>query len=335
MNLLPKPSRRWTRRAFLTSMIAPLGYVGYRVAAHNQWIIATRNSRAYDIGVEPTAEQAKQSLSILIVGDTGKDTIQRKRVVDAMQKHAAWSSPGAAFLLGDNFYENGVDSVEDDRFDSDFESLFTKRRFDFPFYACLGNHDVHGNAEAQVAYSQRSERWTMPARYFKTTQTAGDTTVECVFLDTNQLVQGSREGEEQIAWVRHALSTSDADYRIVIGHHPALTGGQHELPDQISSVLPPLFAEHHVDLYISGHDHDLQMLDSGDGWKQIVSGAGSKLRSTSWIDETMFAMATAGFCWLLADTDQLSVSFYSVSERLFSTVLPRTTNRIISDVASD
>ncbi|MCC9645218.1 metallophosphoesterase [Rhodopirellula sp. JC740] len=266
-------------------------------------------------------------MSILVVGDTGKDTFRRTSVIDAMRRHAAWSQPNAALLLGDNFYERGVESVDDPRFNSDFESLFDVRSFDMPFYVCLGNHDVHGDANAQVQYTQRSDRWWMPARYFRERMTVGLVAIDCFVLDTNTLLSDNEESAEQLAWFRDELAQCNADYKIVVGHHPALTGGQHEAAERIGEVLPPLFDEFEIDLYLSGHDHDLQLLQSNAGWLQVVSGAGSKLRSTTWIDETLFAEADAGFCWLLIDQDGLSLSYYSTSDRLFTHRVPKTLQR--------
>ncbi len=318
-----EPASRWTRRAFLASLLTPLGYVGYRVAAHNQWFIATHGRRQFDAGVEPRPIRNSGEFSVLVVGDTGNDTVGRAGVVRAMRRHAAWSQPDAAMLLGDNFYNRGVESVDDPRFDSDFESLFDADSFDMPFYVCLGNHDVYGDAEAQVQYTERSKRWKMPARYFMTRETAGDQAIDIFVLDTNTMLADSIEADQQMKWFRDELSASDADFKLVIGHHPAMTGGQHEVAHRIGQVLPPVFEEFGVDVYLSGHDHDLQLLQSDAGWLQVVSGAGSKLRSTSWIDETVFAEATAGFCWLLVNETGLSLSYYDTEERLFTHRVPK------------
>ena len=323
MSLANQPASRWTRRAFLAMLLSPLGYVGYRVAAHNQWIIVTRGRRSFDAGIEPKPVGNRTGFSVLVVGDTGKDTSKRTAVVKAMRKHAAWSRPDAGILLGDNFYERGVDSVDDPLFESDFESLFDDASFDMPFYVCLGNHDVHGDADAQVQYTALSKRWKMPARYFRTRESAGDRAIDVFVLDTNTMLTDSAESDDQMSWFRDNLSTSDADYKLVVGHHPAITGGQHKVAHRIGRVLPPVFEEFGVDVYLSGHDHDLQLLQSNAGWLQVVSGAGSKLRSTSWINETVFAEATPGFCWLLIDENGLSLSYYGTSERLFTHTIPK------------
>ncbi len=323
MDRKPPPASRWTRRSALTLLFAPLGYIGYRVASHNQWIITTQGRRSFDVGIEPRPARSDAGFSILVVGDTGKDTLQRSAVVQAMRYHASLSRHNATILLGDNFYESGVESTDDPRFDSDFESLFDAESFKMPFYVCLGNHDVSGSADAQVQYTSCSSRWKMPSRYYTTRHNSREATIDIFVLDTNTMLEDSAEADQQLQWFRDRLSVSDADYKIAVGHHPALTGGQHEVVHRICRVLPPVFEEYSVDLYLSGHDHDLQLLQSDSGWLQVVSGAGSKLRSTTWIDETIFAEATPGFCWILINETGLSLSFYDTSERLFTYTVPR------------
>jgi len=312
------PPHRWTRRSLLAATLLPLSFAGYRVAEHNNLFITTRGQREFDKGTEPIRADGRSQFSLLVVGDTGKDTVRRTAVVSAMQSHARMSTPDAAFLMGDNFYEEGVDSIVDPRFDTDFESLFERQAFDFPFYALLGNHDCVGNPEAQVEYTGHSSRWRMPARYYKLQQTAGTKAIDLYAIDTNLLITGEAEAAQQLDWLTGELSTSAADWKIVLGHHPVITGGRHRILPEVSDALAPLLGQYGVDLYVSGHDHDLQLLDSGSGWMQVISGAGSKLRSTSWIDRTLFAEATPGFCWLLFDDASLWVSFYSGEERLFT-----------------
>lgn len=305
-------------RTILVLVLVAACYMGYRVAAHNNWIIVTRGERSVEVGAEPEVVRGDGMLSILVVGDTGKDTLSRGQVVKAMALHADWSSPDCAILLGDNFYENGVLSVDDPRFQSDFESLFSPQSFDFPFYVCLGNHDYGGDIDAQVQYTSRSQRWKMPERYYRIRKSSGTDTVDLFVLDTVKIHDQEPDASEQIQWLTKELAGSDATWKIVIGHHPALSGGKHGASEAITDVLPPLFEKYGVDLYLSGHDHDLQLCDSGRGWLQVVSGAGSKLRSTNWIDETLFARATPGFCWLRIDKDEIAISFYSVDRRLFT-----------------
>lgn len=291
-------------------------YVGFRVAAYNGWIYATLNARAFQRGSEPASGVEASSLNLLIVGDTGKPTPQRNEVVTSMRAHTQEHQIDAAILLGDNFYENGVESVDDSRFEQDFNSLFEADSFVMPFYVALGNHDCHGNPDAQVEYTAKNSRWNMPSRYYKETLRSNGVTVDLCVIDTNLLLEETEASKQQLTWLRETLRENDANWSIVAGHHPVLTGGRHLANPMIVAALKPILDECAVDFYLSGHDHDLQLLDSQRGWRQIISGAGSKLRSTSWVDETLFAEACPGFASMTLSNEEAYVSYHSEKQRL-------------------
>ena len=306
------------KRSVVVVALAMLVYGGYRVAAHNQWLIVTFGERAFEIGASPEVIDPDSEFSLLVVGDTGYDSPQRAEVVAAMRRHSSEAVPDAAVLLGDNFYERGVDSVDDPRFQTDFENVFDESSFPFPFYVCLGNHDYGGDVSAQLRYTEISNRWTMPANHYSVRHEIGDVAIDLFVIDTYLIANRDRDGNEELVWLDQQLSQSDARFKIVIGHHPAISGGKHGAYPVIAESLPGLLRDHAVDLYLSGHDHDLQLNDSGQGWLQIVSGSGSKLRSTTWTEQTIYAKAVPGFCWILIRGDELWVSFYSCQGHLFT-----------------
>lgn len=314
------------RGVSLAAVGSAASYIGYRVAAHNGWIHVTRNSRVYLKGDEPAAEIEAGAVNLLVVGDTGKATPQRSQVVAAMQTHLTRHRCDATLLLGDNFYESGVTSVDDPRFSEDFEELFDERYFPMPFYVALGNHDCGGSTSAQVEYSVRSNRWMMPAHYYQQTIRQGEISAQLFVLDTNLLLD-EHQGAKQLRWLRDALAASDATWKLVVGHHPILTGGRHSVEPPVVRLLQPILDDSEVDFYLSGHDHDLQLLDSGRGWRQIVSGAGCKLRSTSWIDQTVFARASPGYVSMTLTGKQAYVSYFSPVSRLITVnYAPSSTN---------
>lgn len=61
----------------------------------------------------------------------------------------------------------------------------------------------------------------------------------------------------------HAIwSYFRADYLIVAGHHPVLSAGIHGSTLYLVSKLKPLLEENDVTVYLSGHDHNLQVSES-------------------------------------------------------------------------
>lgn len=318
--------------AWLSVLIALYGL--YHLASHNGWIIVTHGARRIDAGRPPLATGHDQELSLFVVGDTGQDSQQRRRVVSMMGQQAGPAEINAVLMLGDNFYEYGVKSASDPRFETDFENLFDRDLFDCPFYVCLGNHDYNGDTLAQVEYQCRSSRWKMPAKYYRFGYDIGTESVDVFVLDTIPIDQGGPAASEQLAWLESELRGSEATWKVAMGHHPILSGGRHGGSQEVAASIAPLLRKYAVDFYLSGHDHDLQLLDSQSGWRQIVSGAGSKLRSTSWIKGTEFAAAKPGFCWLLFRPHKVFVTFFGTDRRLMTKSLVKTARRSPAELSS-
>ena len=79
----------------------------------------------------------------------------------------ACGQANAAFVIsvGDNFYENGVASLQDPHWQQSFEHVYAAKSLQVPWYVVLGNHDYRGNVDAQLDYGKTHPRWNMPARY--------------------------------------------------------------------------------------------------------------------------------------------------------------------------
>lgn len=240
----------------------------------------------------------------------------------------------AAFVIstGDNFYDDGVASVSDAHWKESFENVYTATSLQVPWYVVLGNHDRRGNFQAQIDYTRLSKRWTMPAPYFKKQLSiAPGTELEIFFLDTNLLRNKPKTdtpadpeaAKTQLHWLSKALARSTAQWKMVVGHHPIYSGGEHgNSPELIQKVLP-LLIEHKVDLYCNGHDHDLQHLQS-DGLNFFCSGAGSQIRDTQSIATTRFAKSSSGFMGVQLSPSSMDVQLISGSgEVLYSTILSK------------
>ncbi len=259
--------------------------------------------------VQETPASDEKALRFFALGDTGAATETRERAIASMATRAERDEPAFVLLLGDNFYETGVRNADDPRFQQDFEDAFAASSLQIPFYAALGNHDHFGNVEAQIEYTKKSERWNMPKRYYSFERELDETTQVAFFvLDTMSLLEGEAGDLDQLAWLEEGLGRSDARWKIVAGHHPLRTGGMHR-SDPIPSALEPLFESGEVDLYLSGHDHDLQLLEGSEGWVQVVSGATSRPRKTGETDTTKFATSEPGFVAVAISADAVVIEF--------------------------
>jgi acid phosphatase len=95
--------------------------------------------------------------------------------------------------LGDNFYQSGVASVDDPLWKSVYEDVYTHPALNVPWHVALGNHDYRGNPQAQVDYTARHTRWSMPARYYQVADKALKAAdVDMFVIDTSPFVEGYR-----------------------------------------------------------------------------------------------------------------------------------------------
>mmetsp|Transcript_8121 Transcript_8121/g.13136 ORF Transcript_8121/g.13136 Transcript_8121/m.13136 type:complete len:286 (+) Transcript_8121:538-1395(+) len=207
-----------------------------------------------------------------------------------------------ACLCRDNFYETGVESVEDKGWEDSYEKIYTGPSLQKRWFSVLGNHDYLGQTQAQIDYTQLSSRWFMPARYFTSsisTACARDgsaSSVDFFFIDTTPMIDDYRQkpayvsrgdvtkqdASLQLLWLDKALSDSKAEWKIVVGHHPVHSGALGGEKD-LQKRLEPLLQKHGIQAYICGHDHDLQHivystdgLVGGGAIHYVVSGAGSQ-----------------------------------------------------------
>lgn len=266
--------------------------------------------------------EAGAPVRFLALGDTGEGNVTQFRVAAAMRGVCAELGCDFALLLGDNFYNSGVDSVTDSQFEEKFETPYVG--LDFPFYAVLGNHDYGasgiGNefwrAPFEVAYTDHSATWTMPDRFY--TSRVGD--VALYGLDTNAILWGF--SDDQAAWLDAELEATDAPWTIAFGHHPYVSNGSHGNAGEYDGTTDPIFDGRNVldffdahvcrkvDVYFCGHDHNLQWVATPCGTEFIVSGAGAKVSGLEGTNATWFQAAVPGFAWAEVEADVMRVRFY-------------------------
>ena len=251
---------------------------------------------------------------LIVIGDMGTGRPDQYKVAVAMAQRAKSDHVDFILTVGDNIYENGVSSVDDPQWKSKFEDVYADPALQLPIYPSFGNHDHRGNPQAQVEYSQRNKNWKMPALYYTFTHTLGDdTTVQYFAIDSDPIQQAGGDSAEQLTWLDAELAKSIARWKIVFGHHPLYSNGEgHGDNEAMIAKVDPLLAKHHVDIYLCGHDHTLEMLKPIGGVYDVVTGGGGgpdMAYGVDWTDESYYAATLGGFALLRVGKSEIVVEF--------------------------
>jgi tartrate-resistant acid phosphatase type 5 len=278
------------------------------------------------------------SLNFLFISDFGGQGGKIQKEVAIQLGHIA-SIEKSKFVItgGDNFHQNGISDSKDPRWKSEFEDIYSNSSLMIPWYASLGNHDYLGSPDAEIKYSEYSERWKMPARYYTHTEKINDTSeVLFVHIDTSPFITEYKKNDSlyhansqdiniQLHWIDSVLEYSHALWKIVVGHHPIYSsvekrGNNQEL---IESVLP-LLKKYKVKIYLCGHEHFLQYLVD-DGINFFVCGGGALSRQVSLRDDVKFGVGSPGFMSLTLTPETAKAVYYNEKgDNLYSTTIHRT-----------
>jgi diadenosine tetraphosphatase ApaH/serine/threonine PP2A family protein phosphatase len=239
------------------------------------------------------------AIRVLAFGDFGNGSPEQKALAATITQYHERHPFDFALTLGDNFYSAGMESPTDPRWQTWFEQLYGP--LGVTFYPTLGNHDwgQPDSPAAEILYSGKTATWRMPAAYY--TFVAG--AVQFFALDTQVIALS----EKQRRWLDTELARSQARWKVVYGHHPIYSGGNYQdRPDLIAQLLPIL--RNRADVYLCGHDHNLQALQPQDGVRFVIAGGGGAgLYELRPYERSIFASRSNGFAVLEADATQLSV----------------------------
>lgn len=212
----------------------------------------------------------RATLRLLAFGDTGYANDELRSTMSMINRKFG-DSIDAALLLGDNFYPRGVVKglgVADPQFANVFIGVIAQGNH-FPYNAVLGNHDHMGDIDAQVAFHAIEPRWNMPHyHYFKRFASQGFDT--CIwFLDTDNGSKGKRAerfDRAQAEWLDASITAEKDTCRwvIVTAHHPIYTIGEYHDNKHLIENIVPIINKHGVHLYISGHEHQSQVMRNSD-----------------------------------------------------------------------
>jgi tartrate-resistant acid phosphatase type 5 len=239
----------------------------------------------------------RRNVRVLAFGDWGDGSARQKRMAEAMARFHAKTPFDFAVTLGDNFYSAGMSGPADPRWQRDFERLYEPMHI--RFYPSLGNHDwvLADSPAAEILYSAKSRLWQMPADRY--TFIAGP--VQFFALDTNLMTRA------QLEWLDRELGLSKARWKIVYGHHPIYSYGAHgDDPSLRDSLLPLLRGR--AQIYLCGHDHDLQHIAPEGGVHFVLAGGGGAApRGISAGARSLYAASKNGFAVIEGSRSTLTV----------------------------
>jgi tartrate-resistant acid phosphatase type 5 len=257
------------------------------------------------------------TVSFFAMGDWGDGGAgQRAVAADLANIVSEQTVPVNAMLLaGDNFYVHlsGVDSPV---WQNLFEKMYDPVRLNFPFYVSLGNHDYpepKDTIELEYSAVHPESRWKLPAHWYRVDFPADHPLVSLFVLDSNKDNLPPDQWAAQMAWLEGELSKPhDGVWTIAMAHHPLFSNGSHVDNGVLMDTWGTIFKKYNLDIYLCGHDHDLQHLEV-DGWHTsfvLVGGGGKKLGVMRRDNRGPFSRSMLGFGNLVFTPDKVTVSFY-------------------------
>lgn len=262
------------------------------------------------------------SWNFIALGDTGKANEGQYKVGQSIAQDCIQSLCDFGLLLGDNFYEVGVTSVQDPQWKDKFELPYK----DFPknFYVILGNHDYGKYAndwargQHQLDYAKQNPKWKMPNFYYSFSHK----NVLFIALDTSRLFH-NKDTKAQVQFVKDTLAKRKEKWVVILAHHPYISNGKHGNAGSYDGVpFPPYNGKHVKELFekelcgvaqlvLHGHDHSLQVLPGNKSCAKplfVVSGSGaSSSKDLGSKNPFLYQSAEIGYTTVDVTDQQLTV----------------------------
>jgi len=273
-------------------------------------------------------------VSFYFMGDMGDGSTNQFNVSKAIERKMNEKNDKNVFLigLGDNIYDEGCVDSNDEQFVTKFEDPYKNISDKVKFYMCLGNHDYGNsyfgtdNSKSQIEYSQvskkRGGKWILPSKYY--TFRKGD--VQLIVIDTNLDYLSPEEVKKQSQFIRNTIRKSKAKWKIVYGHHTWRSMGNHGNADNnLENFLTDIFMKTPFDIYMCGHDHSKQVIQTKINNKEIhliVCGTGGavcdegKNYNMGNDSKLIFGSNNLGYGYCLAQKNSLSFEFLNDKNNL-------------------
>lgn len=259
----------------------------------------------------------EDKLNFYVANDLGRNGYyDQKPIAEMMGELGEMIGPEFVLATGDVHHFEGVRSVNDPLWMTNFELIYSHPELMIPWYPICGNHEYRGNTQAVVDYSAVSRRWEMPARYYTKVFDEESVTLRVVWIDTTPLIDKYRRDsvkyadacrqdiDSQLEWLDSVLETAQEDWVIVAGHHPIYADTYKSETERLDmqNRVDAILRRHRVDMYICGHIHNFQHIRvEGSDIDYIVNSSGSLSRDVKPVEGTVFCSGASGFSVVTAD----------------------------------
>ena len=259
----------------------------------------------------------EDKLNFYVANDLGRNGYyDQKPIAEMMGELGEMIGPEFVLATGDVHHFEGVRSVNDPLWMTNFELIYSHPELMIPWYPICGNHEYRGNTQAVVDYSAVSRRWEMPARYYTKVFDEEGVTLRVVWIDTTPLIDKYRRDsvkyadacrqdiDSQLEWLDSVLETAQEDWVIVAGHHPIYADTYKSETERLDmqNRVDAILRRHRVDMYICGHIHNFQHIRvEGSDIDYIVNTSGSLSRDVKPVEGTVFCSGASGFSVVTAD----------------------------------
>lgn len=277
-----------------------------------------------------------KKFNFYVANDLGRNGYyDQKPIAELMGVMAEEVGPEFVLATGDVHHFEGVRSVNDPLWMTNFELIYSHPELMIDWFPLLGNHEYRGNTQAVIDYTNVSRRWSMPASYYTRAFEDKGATLRIVWVDTAPMIDKYRNDsisypdackqdyKKQLAWLDSVLSTAKEDWVIVAGHHPiyAETPKDESERQNLQTRLDPVLRKHKVAIYVCGHIHNFQHVRMpGTNIDYVTNSAGSLARKVKPIEGTVFCSPEPGFSIISADKKSLELRMIDKKGNVLHTV---------------
>lgn len=217
-------------------------------------------------------------VTAIVVGDTGTGSTPQQELSDVMRQMEA----DLLLHTGDVVYPRGGACHYEERYYDPYEELIDT----VPVYPVLGNHDVlTDNGEPYLTAFDLPAESSGTERFYSFDYGP----MHVAALDSELYYEDDTiSTEEQKAWLREDLQSTDRPWKVVVIHRPPYSSSPYHGGDRnILEDLVGVFEEEGVDVVFAGHEHVYERIKPINGITYIVTGGGGgDLRSAGKTDLT-------------------------------------------------